>query len=55
MLLIKGVQWKIFNIPVVKEFEVKGKRMNDGQKRYNNFLNRIRIMEATGNLVIKPI
>lgn len=54
-LVVKGLQWKVFKIPVVFEFDVKGKLMADAKTRFNNFSNRIQIMESTGKLSVRAI
>lgn len=54
-LTVKGLQWKLFKIPVVFEYDFKGKLMSDGKTRFNNFSNRIQIVESTGKLAVRAV
>ncbi|KAL4445503.1 hypothetical protein ABPG74_004577 [Tetrahymena malaccensis] len=54
-LTIKGFKWKVFKIPVIFQFDIKGKLQKDGITRFNNFSNRIKIFPSTGKLILRAI
>ncbi|EAS07836.2 Dpy-30 motif protein (macronuclear) [Tetrahymena thermophila SB210] len=55
ILTIKGFKWKVFKIPVIFQFDIKGKLQKDGITRFNNFSNRIKIFPSTGKLILRAI